>query len=153
VHFIRSIANHVVHVRPGVLTHYPGEYQYYVDRMAALAAAEAARALSEGKPKSTEPPRSTAREQKRLAAAERQARYQERVAQRKLVKELEDEIMQLEQDQADLTAELQDPKTYEDSARVVAINREVSEGRELLERLTVEWEAEATRLTELEGDE
>ena len=153
VHFIRSIANHVVHVRHGVLTHYPGEYQYYVDRMAALAAAEAARALSEGSPKSAEPARNTAREQKRAEAAQRQARYQERVVQRKLVKELEDEIAQLEQEQTDLTAELQDPKTYADSSRVVAINREVSEGRELLDQLTVEWESAATRLTELEADE
>jgi ATP-binding cassette, subfamily F, member 3 len=153
VHFIRSIANHVVHVRHGVLTHYPGEYQYYVDRMAALAAAEAAHALSDVKPKSGEPPRNIAREQKRLAAAERQARYQERVSQRKCVKDLEGEIARLEQDQHDLTAELQDPKTYEDSGRVVAINRELSEGRELLERLTIEWETEATRLAELEADE
>src|SRR5437660_959938 len=32
VYFIRALANHVVHVNAGQLTHYPGGYQYYLDR-------------------------------------------------------------------------------------------------------------------------
>ncbi|MEW6307387.1 MAG: ribosomal protection-like ABC-F family protein, partial [Verrucomicrobiota bacterium] len=38
VYFIRSLANHVVHVNAGQLTHYPGNYQYYLDKTAALSA-------------------------------------------------------------------------------------------------------------------
>src|ERR1035441_3931387 len=30
VYFIRALANHVVHVNAGRLTHYPGGYQYYL---------------------------------------------------------------------------------------------------------------------------
>src|SRR5256885_14441215 len=32
VYFIRALANHVVHVNAGKLTHYPGGYQYYLDK-------------------------------------------------------------------------------------------------------------------------
>ena len=32
VYFIKAIANHVVHVKSGQLTHYPGGYQYYLDK-------------------------------------------------------------------------------------------------------------------------
>jgi ATP-binding cassette subfamily F protein 3 len=32
VYFIRALANHVVHVNAGHLTHYPGGYQYYLDK-------------------------------------------------------------------------------------------------------------------------
>src|SRR3989475_7149784 len=35
VYFIRALANHVVHVSGGQLTHYPGGYQYYLDKTAA----------------------------------------------------------------------------------------------------------------------
>src|SRR5437016_3169155 len=36
VYFIRSLANHVVRVSAGQLTHYPGDYQYYLDKTAAV---------------------------------------------------------------------------------------------------------------------
>src|SRR5437016_8538555 len=32
VYFIRALANHVVHVNAGQLVHYPGGYQYYLDK-------------------------------------------------------------------------------------------------------------------------
>src|SRR5882724_3844300 len=36
VYFIRALANHVVRVSAGQLTHYPGDYQYYLDKTAAV---------------------------------------------------------------------------------------------------------------------
>src|SRR5204862_4181216 len=38
VYFIRALANHVVHVNAGQLTHYPGGYQYYMDKTKAISA-------------------------------------------------------------------------------------------------------------------
>ena len=38
VYFIRALANHVVRVSGGQLTHYPGDYQYYLDKTAATSA-------------------------------------------------------------------------------------------------------------------
>ena len=38
VYFIRGLANHVVHVNAGRLTHYSGDYQYYLDKTSATSA-------------------------------------------------------------------------------------------------------------------
>src|SRR5438094_8226094 len=38
VYFIRALANHAVRVSGGQLTHYPGDYQYYLDKTAATSA-------------------------------------------------------------------------------------------------------------------
>ncbi len=38
VYFIRQLSNHVVHVNAGRLTHYAGDYQYYLDKSKATSA-------------------------------------------------------------------------------------------------------------------
>src|SRR6202041_3062201 len=38
VYFIRALSTHVVHVNAGQLTHYPGGYQYYLDKTKASSA-------------------------------------------------------------------------------------------------------------------
>src|SRR5262249_60631714 len=48
VYFIRALANHVVHVNAGRLTHYPGGYQYYLDKTKAQSARAALTAGSGG---------------------------------------------------------------------------------------------------------
>src|SRR5213595_1465689 len=48
VYFIRALANHVVRVSGGRLTHYPGDYQYYLDKTAAVS--ERAALTSDGRP-------------------------------------------------------------------------------------------------------
>jgi ATP-binding cassette subfamily F protein 3 len=40
VYFIRALANHVLHVNAGRLTHYCGDYQYYLDKTAAASGRE-----------------------------------------------------------------------------------------------------------------
>src|SRR5215467_3512284 len=47
VYFIRALANHVVHVNAGQLTHYSGDYQYYLDKT--KASSERAALTSTGK--------------------------------------------------------------------------------------------------------
>jgi ATP-binding cassette subfamily F protein 3 len=155
VYFIRALANHVVHVNAGHLTHYPGGYQYYLDKTRAQS--ERAALTARGKdvaPASLEyrkdaPAVSAAasrKEQKRLEAEQRQARSRERKAQQQLVHQLEKEIHELEARQTELTAELEKPETYEQPGRAVEINRELMGIQERLAQATPEWEKEATRL-------
>src|SRR5688572_14471770 len=113
VHFIRSIANHAVHVKDGRLTHYPTGYDYYLEKSAVEAARVAA--LGNGKPVAAEVRTSDRREQKRLEAEQRQARSRERKDQQQLTHRLEKEIHELEQKQKKLTEELEEPKTYENN--------------------------------------
>ena len=157
VYFIRELANHVVHVQDGQLTHYPGGYQYYVDKAAAQTARGAGLAervaptpASNAELAVNRPPHER-REQRRLAAEQRQARSRELKAARHAVHRLEQEIGAREARQRELTAELERPETYEDSARAVAINREIQAVLADLERMTGEWEAAAGKLAELEA--
>jgi len=160
VYFIRTLANHVVHVNAGRLTHYPGGYQYYLDRTRAVSAragltADGGPGVSAlpGRPDSparASSPAADRKEQKRAAAEQRQARYRARKAQQERVDRLEQEIHELEARLADLVAELEQPGTYAKPGRPAAINRELSEARRRLAELNPAWEREATRLAELE---
>jgi len=154
VYFIRAIANHVVHVKAGRLTPYPGEYQYYLDKTAAQEALSQAQVPSRSKPAesdSNDRPAARARDQKRLEAEERQARSRLRKAQQKTVTALETEIATLEQRQATLTAELEKPETYDKGGRAAEINRELLADLQRLKELTAQWEAAASRLADLGG--
>jgi ATP-binding cassette subfamily F protein 3 len=149
VYFIRALANHVVHVNTGCLTPYSGDYQYYLDKTAAVSARDALTAGSRAeaaKPDLADRPRTKAREQKRFAAEQRQARSRERRAQQERVDRLETEIHGLEQRQAELTAELEKGETYQQPGRAVEINRELSGVVESLALRTAEWETAATKL-------
>ena len=157
VYFIRELANHVVHVKDGWLTHYTGGYQYYLDKTATDNARRAALAAWESsgpRPNSPAPPARTVgerREQRRLAAEQRQMRSRELQAARHTVRRLEAEIATLEVRQHELTAELERPETYETPGRAVEINREIQGVLASLERLNTEWETAAGKLTELEA--
>jgi ATP-binding cassette subfamily F protein 3 len=165
VYFIRALANHVVHVNAGRLTHYPGGYQYYLDKTKAqseraglTAGGSATRAPelqnSRGKKSTTAPEPSgapTRKEQKRLDAEGRQTRSRQRKAQLEIVQTLEKEIHTLEGRQKEIVAELERPETYEKPGAAVAINRELLGIQEQLGELTPRWEAEATRLADMES--
>ncbi|MGD0057803.1 MAG: ABC-F family ATP-binding cassette domain-containing protein [Verrucomicrobiia bacterium] len=144
VYFIRQLARHVLHVNNGHLTHYHGDYQYYLDKSAATAA----QAVVPVAPVVASP-RTKAREQKRFEAEARQVRSRERRAQEQIVNHLEKEIARLEQAQRELATELEKPETYDKPGRAVAINRELSHITDDLARAVADWEQAASRLNEL----
>jgi ATP-binding cassette, subfamily F, member 3 len=161
VYFIRALSGHVVHVNAGKLTHYPGGYQYYLDKTKASSARAALTSTGRdalprvldttGREKVQADrqvsPTISRKEQKRLEAQQRQARSGEKKAQQQLVHKLEKEIQELEAKQIELTAELERPETYEKSGRAQQINRELSEVQHRLEILTPEWEKAAKELS------
>lgn len=156
VYFIRAIANHVVRVSDGRLRHFTGGYQYYLDRMAEEARLAEALAASNGAANvevTEENQASRTREQRRLIAQQQDARARARREQQKLVNKLEKEIHQCEQRQLELTAEMENPATYEQEGRAAAVNRELADVVARLPQLMDEWTAAAARLQELEGQE
>ncbi len=165
VYFIRALANQVIHVNAGQLTHYPGDYQYYLDKTKATSARAALTSTgsnsggaSSTSPKNLSAPRGNPapasglnrKEQKRLEAEQRQARSRERKTQQQAVHQLEKEIQTLEARQTELTAELEKPETYEKAGRAQQINRELADVQHRLEALTPEWEAAAGKLAATE---
>ncbi len=154
VYFIRHLANHVVHINAGQLTHYPGGYQYYLDKTAATAreGLTAGRQVEE-KPRDLENRRSVKdKEQKRLEAEQRQARYRVRKAQQEIVDDLEKRIHELEKRQTEITAELENADTYARPGAASALNRDFRDLADELEQLTTEWELAATRLAEIDSE-
>ncbi len=156
VHFIRSIANHVVHVRDGRLTHYPGDYSYYLQKTRQAAregltsvGAPTAPAGTEaaGTPNGSERSETRdRREQKRVEAEARQNRTRERREIQLQVRELEAEITAMELRERELVAQLEQPKTYNTPGLPLAINRELLDLQERLPARTREWEQLAERL-------
>jgi ATP-binding cassette, subfamily F, member 3 len=158
VYFIRALANHVVHVNAGRLTHYPGGYQYYLDKtkasseraaLTAGSAQPAGRSRSSQNANSETSAASSRKDQKRLEAEHRQSRARERKAQQVRVDQLESEIRHLEARQAELIAELEKPETYEKGGAAVAVNRELLEIQDRLAALNPKWEQAATVLERL----
>ena len=162
VYFIRALANHVVHVNAGRLTHYPGGYQYYLDKT--KAESERAGLTASGRDAFRRVPdrsqknhdalervlANSRKDQKRLEAEQRQARSRERKAQQQVVHRLEKEIQALEARQAEIVAELEKPETYDKPGRAQEINRELVDVQRRLAELNPDWEQEATRLAALE---
>jgi ATP-binding cassette subfamily F protein 3 len=156
VYFIRALANHVVHVNAGQLTHYPGGYQYYLDKTKALSARAAltsagdnrapARSRLHAAPVST----LSRKDQKRLEAQQRQASSHKRKAQQQIVHTLEKEIHALEARQAEILADLEKQETYDKPGRAQELNRELGHIQHDLAQLNPKWEEQATRLAALE---
>ncbi len=157
VYFIRALSGHVVHVNAGQLTHYPGGYQYYLDKTKATSARAALTSGGKGGGLSNSSPNHSAspaapkvkvdrKEQKRLEALERQSRSGEKKAQQQVVHKLEKEIQELEAKQTELTAELENPETYNKPGRAQEINRELAHVQDRLAQATPEWEAAESKL-------
>src|SRR5271156_101302 len=152
VYFIRALAKHVVHINSGRLTHYPGGYQYYLDKTKASSARAALTSIGTNgavapQMKNSAPAMKVDRkEQKRLEAQQRQARSGEKKAQQQIVHKLEKEIQELEAKQIELTAELENPETYNKPGRAQEINRELAHVQERLTTATPEWEAAESKL-------
>ena len=148
----------------GRLTHYPGGYQYYLDKTKAESAragltATGGRASVLASPNSNgsqgsrgrSPSQTTDRkDQKRVEAEHRQARSRQRKAQQQIVHRIEKEIQGLEARQAEIIAELEKPETYEQPGRAQEINRELMDIQHRLAELNPAWEQEATRLAALD---
>jgi ATP-binding cassette subfamily F protein 3 len=150
VYFIREIGNKVVHVNAGQLTHYAGDYQYYLDKTAATSAREALTAGNKPVEKvQAREPKIDRKEQKRLEAEERQGRSKERKTRQEAVTKLELQIAALEARQAELTAELESPETYAKPGAAQGINRELAGVIDELAGLTEKWEKAAQRLAEV----
>jgi ATP-binding cassette subfamily F protein 3 len=155
VYFIRELGNKVVHVNSGVLTHYAGDYQYYLDKtksVSARAALTAGTKAGETPKLAAAKPTIDRKEQKRLEAEARQARSSKLKGQRQIVHDLEKKIQTLEKRQAEITAELEKPDTYQNGGQAMQLNREFSHNADELFEITPKWEAAATRLADLEAE-
>jgi ATP-binding cassette subfamily F protein 3 len=150
VHFIKALAENVLHVHSGRLTPYSGNYEYYLeksksgDARAALTAGftDARPVQQKATPAAAKPAATPAT--KKVTPNEIR-RFREEVGQ------LEKKVSELETKQGEITSALEDPSTYADKGKFHHLNRELSSIVDQLARATTEWETAATKLAEMEG--
>jgi ATP-binding cassette subfamily F protein 3 len=154
VHFIRALSNHCIRVEAGTLRHFPGGYQYYLDKTgqaarAALTSSGFSQVAAVEKPAA---PQVDRKEQRRVEAEQRQARSKQRKELQTRISTLEKEIADLEAKERDYAAELEKPETYHSGGRATQINRELMHITDRLEAANAEWEKAGIDLAALDAD-
>ncbi|MFT3830623.1 MAG: ABC-F family ATP-binding cassette domain-containing protein [Opitutaceae bacterium] len=146
VYFIRSLAQNVLHVNAGRLTHYAGDYDYYLDKSKATNERAALTAgFTDARPVQTAAAATPAPAEKPKA---KKISPNEIRKLRTEVSKLEETVAQLEAKQAELTAALESPDTYAVAGRAQHLNRELTAITDQITTATQEWEAAASRLEE-----
>ncbi len=156
VYFIKALANLVVHVNAGKLTPYAGGYDYYLEKTAATSEREALTAGEKSSPsgaivKVVKRSKAQNKERKRIEAEARQARSRGRKEHQQKAHVLEKAIEKLEARQLELTAELENPVTYDEPGRAQEVNRELGDVVRRLGSKTTEWEAAVAKLAEIDN--
>jgi len=145
VHFIRALAQNVLHINAGNLTPYAGDYDYYLDKSGAASArgglvAALGNHRPADKPAATEPkPKLGLKEIKQQRRAESEARKAAAAARRQAEtrhKELEHRIITLETRQRELASTLE---TAPNDATTFPLHRELADLTEELEQANEEW--------------
>jgi ATP-binding cassette subfamily F protein 3 len=150
VHFIRSIAENVLHVHSGRLTPYAGNYDYYLDKSKATDARAAITAgFTDARP-TQEVKKEPSKETKLTTPAKAKATPNQIRKFREQVGQLEKQVSELEAKQAEITAALEAPETYADKGKFHHLNRELSTIVDQITAATTEWELAATQLAEME---
>jgi ATP-binding cassette subfamily F protein 3 len=141
-------------VEAGQLRHFPGGYQYYLDKTAQTARAALTSSSfnnsSNSAAEKTPASQVDRKEQRRIEAEQRQARSRKKQEIQKRIAALEKEISELEVKEKELAAELEKPETYA-GGRAMQVNRELMHVHERLAEANTEWETAGAELAECES--
>ena len=149
VHFIRALAQNVLHVHSGRLTPYFGDYDYFLEKSKATDARAALTAgFTDGRPKQAAAPAKAAAPA--AAPAAKKPTPNEIRKFREEVGALEKKVSELEAKQTEITTALEDPASYADKGKFHHLNRELSAVVDQLTAATTAWETAATKLAEME---
>jgi ATP-binding cassette subfamily F protein 3 len=151
VHFIKSLAQNVLHVHSGRLTPYAGDYDYYLEKSKSGDARAALTAgFTDGRPKQAEAKKEPA--PAAPVAAAKNSKYTPNQLRkfREEVGLLEKKVSELEAKQAEITAALEAPETYADKGKFHHLNKELSAIVDQITAATEEWEKATTKLEEME---
>jgi len=150
VHFIRALAQTVLHVHSGRLTPYAGDYDYYLEKSKSTDARFALTAgFTDARPKQAAAAAPAAKTAAPAPAAKKATPNEIRKF-REEVGLLEKKVSELEAKQAEITSALEDPASYADKGKFHHLNRELSTVVDQIATATAAWEAAVTKLTEME---
>jgi ATP-binding cassette subfamily F protein 3 len=153
VHFIKALAENVLHVHSGRLTPYAGNYDYYLEKSKSTDARAALTAgFTDARPPQTKPANlksqisnSRSEPEVKKPSPNEIRKFREEVGQ------LEKKVVDLETKQSEITAALEAPETYADKGKFHHLNRELSTIVDQITAATTAWEKAAEKLAELES--
>ena len=155
--FINALATRVLDVRAGVLTEFLGDYDRYLEKLAAGAVSVEVdpSGLSAGMP--APPPRAdasgTTTKEERMAARDSEKQRVRRVQKgKRRLAAIEEEILEREERIEALDHDLTDPEVYQDGDAVRIVEAERSEVRGAIDTLYAEWERVAEQIEADERD-
>lgn len=157
VHFIRAVARETIQIQAGRVTHYPGDYDYYLRKSGSASEQEGLiaslkNARPDGNPASQGVHQSlSAKDRRRMAAEERKAAASTRKQVERRVSVLEQEILALESQQTELSKQMEDPSTYADPEAAKELHLKAARIAKYLDEKNYEWEIAAGELSELQA--
>ncbi len=141
VHFLRSLAERVVHVEDGVLQHYHGDYDYYVEKSAGtMEVRKESKTPSNPAQNARGGSAISSKERRRLEAQERQKRSKLLKGKQSKVERFEKQIIEIEKRLAELAEKLADPSVYRDPEGAKALRQEESRKKAELVHVSQDWE-------------
>jgi ATP-binding cassette subfamily F protein 3 len=155
VHFIRAIAQRTIQIQAGTTSDYAGDYDYYLRKSEAaseqsglVAGLKNARPDTEAKP-NKQAKVVSAKERRRIEAEKRKLEAKGRKGVEQRVARLEDEILKLEAEQAEVTEQLGTPSAYSDKTKAKELNIQSARLSKRLQEKNYEWETAAEELSQL----
>ena len=153
-YFINRLATKIIHVEHGRLTHYPGNYDYFLEKSGRADIPETAATLQDSvRDDDPEPPVEMKiigeidRKARRRSEAElRNRQYQATAKHRKRVEAREKEIETLESERGEIEALMADPSAFADGRRMKELTGRLTRTREQLAQLYQRWEQASTDL-------
>ena len=152
VHFIRKIAKYVIHVEDGKLRHFPGPYQYYLDKtnQDSNRSAEASFSNDTNTKNTSKAKREDPKRRKRREAEERQALSKKRKEKKAVIDRLETRITEMEKRQKEITELLEQPETYAAGGQAPKLNRELMTINDDLDDCNSKWSEAVDSLNAIE---
>jgi len=151
VHFIRALAQTVLHVHSGRLTPYAGDYDYYLEKSKAGDARAALTAgFTDARPVQA-PAAAKAEILNSKSSATKKSTPNDIRKFREQVGRLEKIVSDLDVKQAELAAELEAPETYSTPGKAQNLNRELTSVVDQIAIATADWEKAASKLEAMES--
>ena len=156
VHFIRAIAKNTIQIEAGKVTLYAGDYDYYLRKSEASSEQSGLVAgLRNANPQAESRPKEKIRglspkERRRRDAEKRKAVSLKRKNIEMCVAKLESEILALEEEQALISKQLEDPNSYADKEKAKELSAQADRVARRLNERNYEWEIETEKLLNLD---
>ena len=146
VDFLQPIVTKVTEIRKGKIKTYEGGIDYYLYKRKQIIEKEKVSA-----PEDKSGVTSSKKEQKRIQAERRQAKYRATKELNERISTLEKEIEELEWKEKELEDALANPETYRDAKRANELNVEFNSVKEELSKHLQEWEKLTEELMNIEA--